>query len=146
MLHFSLDRDDLADEHRAVVHLAEQQRVAIREKLDLAMLAALDLARWLPGFAYGWLRDSPFQGELSSMIFSNPGPMTITSFAGVPVADAYPLPTVVSPPGFQVIFSRFAGRLSASIVHTAGVLDEVEARTLPRALRADLLGEPAPAP
>ena len=144
MLHVSLDRDDLRDERRAVAHLADQQRNAVREKLDLAMLAALDLARWLPGVAYEWLRESPFRGELSSMIFSNPGPMTITSFAGVPVEDAYPLPTVVSPPGFQIIFSRHGGRLSASIVHAAGIFDDAEARALPLALRETLLGEPAP--
>jgi len=140
MLMLALDRDDLADERRAVASLAEQQRAAVRDKLDLAMIAALDLARWLPTPAYRWLGEQPFRGELASLIFSNPGAVTLTSFAGVPVAAAYPLPTVVTPPGFQVIFSRHGGRLSASIVYAGGLLRDDEAQAMPEALRAELLG------
>jgi hypothetical protein len=141
MLLVSLKPDELADERLAVARLAEQQRAAVRDRLDLGMIAALDVARWLPTAAYRWLGEQPFRGELASLIFSNPGAMTIDTFAGVPVASAYPLPAVVTPPGFQVIFSRFGGRLSASIVHAAGVLRDAEAAALPDALRAELLGE-----
>jgi hypothetical protein len=144
MLMLALRRDELADERRALARLAEQQRSAVRDKLDLAMIAALDVARWLPGPAYRWLMGRPFHGELASLIFSNPGAVTIQAFAGLPVVSAYPLPTVVTPPGLQVIFSRFQGRLSASIVHAEGLLREDEAAAMPEALRAELLGEAAP--
>jgi hypothetical protein len=70
--------------------------------------------------------------------------VTIKAFAGLPVIAAYPLPTVVTPPGLQVIFSRFGGRLSASIVHAGGLLPEDEAAAMPEALRSELLGEAAP--
>lgn len=139
MLHFALDREELADERAAVARLAEQQRAAVREKLDLAMIAALDLARWLPGPAYRWLREQPFAGELASLIFSNPGPSALSSFAGVPAVDAYHVPAVAVPPGLQIIFSRFAGRLSATIVCSSGLLREDESAALPEVLRADLL-------
>jgi hypothetical protein len=145
MLLLALGPDELADERLAIARLAEQQRSAVRDKLDLGMIAALDVARWLPTPAYRWLGEQPFRGELASLIFSNPGAMTIDTFAGVPVASAYPLPTVVTPPGFQVICSRFAGRLSASIVHAGGLLRDAEAAALPEALRAELLGEPGAA-
>ena len=141
MLMLSLRAEELDDEPRAIARIAEQQRTAVRERLDLGMLAALDIARWLPTAAYRWLGAQPFRGELASLIFSNPGPVTIASFAGVPVTAAYPLPTVVSPPGFQVIFSRFAGRLSASIVAAGGVLRQGEGAAMAEALRAALLGE-----
>lgn len=146
MMMLSLQRDELFDDVRAVARLAEQQRAVIREKLDLGMLAALDVARWLPGPIYRWLGDQPFHGELASLIVSNPGALTIARFAGLPVVSAYPLPTVVSPPGFQVIFSRYGGRLSASIVHGAGLLRPDESAAMPGALRAELLGEAQSAP
>ncbi|WP_437740491.1 wax ester/triacylglycerol synthase domain-containing protein [Sorangium sp. So ce302] len=140
----SLGRDELHDDARAVARLAEQQRAVVRDRLDLAMIAALDLARWLPGPIYRWLGDQPFQGELASLIVSNPGAVTVERFAGLAVRSAYPLPAVVAPPGFQVIFSRFGGRLSASIIHGDGLLRPDEAEAMPGALRAELLGEPAP--
>ncbi|XXX74044.1 wax ester/triacylglycerol synthase domain-containing protein [Sorangium sp. So ce134] len=144
MVLLSLGRDELYDDARAVARLAEQQRAMVRDRLDLAMIAALDLARWLPGPIYRWLGDQPFQGELASLIVSNPGAVAAERFAGLPVRSAYPLPAVVTPPGFQVIFSRFGGRLSASIVHGDGLLRPEEAAAMPGALRAELLGEPAP--
>ncbi|WP_437574663.1 wax ester/triacylglycerol synthase domain-containing protein [Sorangium sp. So ce887] len=144
MVLLSLGRDELHDEARAVARLAEQQRAMVRDRLDLGMVAALDLARWLPGPVYRWLGDQPFHGELASLIVSNPGAVTVDRFAGRPVRSAYPLPAVVTPPGFQVIFSRFGGRLSASIVHGDGLLRPDEAAAMPGALRAELLGEPGP--
>ncbi len=144
MVLLSLGRDELHDDARAVARLAEQQRAMVRDRLDLGMVAALDLARWLPGPVYRWLGDQPFHGELASLIVSNPGAVTVDRFAGLPVRSAYPLPAVVTPPGFQVIFSRFGGRLSASIVHGDGLLRPDEAAAMPGALRAELLGEPGP--
>ncbi|WP_437332881.1 wax ester/triacylglycerol synthase domain-containing protein [Sorangium sp. So ce394] len=144
MVLLSLGRDELYDDARAVARVAEQQRAMVRDRLDLAMVAALDLARWLPGPVYRWLGDQPFEGELASLIVSNPGAVTVDRFAGLPVRSAYPLPAVVTPPGFQVIFSRFGGRLSASIVYGDGLLRPDEAAAMPGALRAELLGEPAP--
>ena len=60
---------------------------------------------------------------------------------GVPVRDAYPLPAAVLPPGFQIVFSRFGGRLSAVLVFAEVVLDEREAARLAEALKAELLAD-----
>lgn len=139
MMLLSLDREDLADDARAYARLAEQQRSIVRGKLDVGMLAALDFASYLPTAPYRLLADRPFHGEMASFILSNPGAVSIESFAGVPVRDAYPLPAVLLPPGFQVIFSRFGGRLSAVIVFAEAVLDPREASRLADALKAELL-------
>lgn len=146
MMLLSLDREDLADEARAYAHLAEQQRAIVRDKLDVGMLAALDLASYLPTAPYRWIADRPFHGEMASFIFSNPGALSISSFAGVPVRDAYPLPAAVLPPGFQIVFSRFGGRLSAALVYAEAVLDEREASRLAEALKAELLADGHGAP
>lgn len=140
MMTFALRRDDLADLGRAVASLADQQRAIVKEKLDTGMLAALDFAKPVPPRAYHWFLTRPFGGEVSSFVFSNPGAIALTTFAGIPVRDAVALPSVATPPGFQLIFSRHGGRLSALIGFVEGVLWPAEERALEGRLRADLLG------
>ncbi len=48
MMMLELDRDALFDERRAVESLAAQRRDLVREKLDVAMVAALSVTRRLP--------------------------------------------------------------------------------------------------
>ncbi len=139
MMTFALRRDDLLDLPRAVATLADQQRAIVREKLDVGMLASLDFARPVPASLYHWFLTRPFGGEVSSIVLSNPGPVPITTFAGHRVTDAYSLPSIATPPGFQAIFTRHAGRLSASIGVTGGLLTASEESSLASKMRAELL-------
>ncbi len=106
MMTFALQREDLSDLPRAIATLADQQRAIVREKLDVGMLASLDFAKPVPAPLYHWFLTRPFDGEVSSFVFSNPGPATITTFAGLPVTDAYALPTVATPPWLSSRSSR----------------------------------------
>jgi hypothetical protein len=142
MMMFSLDRDDLADERRALASIAEQQRAIVRDKLDLGMAAALELVRVLPAWAYLGLATLPFHGELSSLILSNPGPISLDRFAGVRIIDAFPVPAVVPRPGIEVIWSRHGGRLSAILGYLDGLVAPREAEDLVGVLREALFGEP----
>jgi len=141
MMMFSLGRDDLADERRALATLAEQQRAIVRDKLDLAMAAALELVSVLPPRAYLGLATLPFGGEMSSLVFSNPGAVALDRFCGVPVLDAYPLPAVVPRPGIEVIFSKHRGRFSATVGTYEGLVPRAEAVAMAASLRAELFGE-----
>lgn len=140
MMTFALRRDDLADLGRAVATLGEQQRAIVKEKLDVGMLASLDFAKVVPAGIYHWFLTRPFGGEMSSFVFSNPGAVSLTTFAGLPVNDAFALPSVATPPGFQVIFSRHGGRLSALVVFASGTLWPAEESSLAQQLRTELLG------
>ena len=137
----SLDRAALADEAVAVTSLAQQQRDAIRRRIDLGMLAALDRARVLPGPIYNWLSRMPFGGERTSLVVSNPGAIEVSRFLGVDVVDAYPVPSAMAPPGFQVIATQHEGRMSLVVVFVEGAIDVDEVRALLPGLRQDLLGE-----
>jgi diacylglycerol O-acyltransferase len=130
MMLFTVERADLDDPTRAVTRLLEQQRDVVRNKLDVAMIAALDFARYFPAGLTHWLTTRPFGGEISSVVFSNPGAVRLERLFGRMVLDAYPLPTVVGPPGFQVIFSRFRSRLSATVVYLDRVVGLAEARRM----------------
>lgn len=139
MMMFSLERDDLLDERRAIASLAEQQRAIVRDKLDLAMSAALELVRALPPRLYHGLATLPFGGELSSLIFSNPGTIGIDEFAGIPVLDAYAIPAVVPRPGIEVIVSRHRGALSVLMGYFDGLVPEAEALLMANELRARIV-------
>ncbi|MBK8253498.1 MAG: hypothetical protein IPK82_12630 [Polyangiaceae bacterium] len=139
MMTFALVRDDLADTARAVQTLADQQRAIVKEKLDTGMLASLDFAKAVPSGLYHWFLTRPFGGEVSSFVFSNPGAVSIASFLGLPVRDAFAFPSVATPPGFQVIFSRYAGKLSAFIGFVEGTLWPAEEQSAAHRLREELL-------
>ena len=140
MMMMSLSRDELADERAAVASLAKQRRTLVRDKLDLAMLAALDRARVLPGRVFNMLSRLPFHGERTSLVVSNPGAVEIEEFLGKNVADAYTIPSAMAPPGFQVIGNRHGGRLSLLVVFLDGAISSDEVTSLVPALRADILG------
>jgi len=141
MMMFSLDREALADEPTAIASLAEQQRVIVRDKLDLAMAAALEFVSFLPSRLYLGLATLPFQGEFTSLIFSNPGAAGITEFLGLPVLDAYAVPSVVPRPGLEVIVGRHAGRLSVVLGYFEGLLPQEEARGMVEEVRGEMFGE-----
>ncbi len=138
MMTFTLGRDDLLDTARAVATLGDQQRAIVKEKLDVGMLASLDFAKAVPPGVYHWFLTRPFGGEVSSLVISNPGAVTLNTFMGLPVVDAHALPTVATPPGFQVVFTRFAGRLSAFVGYAAGILTLGEERSLIDLLRTEM--------
>jgi hypothetical protein len=143
MMMLALDRDDLTDEARAVAHLAAQRRDIVRAKLDVAMLAALDMGGRLPARLYNWAACKPFGGERSSYVVSNPGELALPSFLGRPVRDAFSAPIVLARPGFQVIADRFRGRLSVLMVFRENIISESEVRSLLPSFERDLLGDAA---
>lgn len=138
MMLFSLRREELLDEALAVQKLVAMQRDVVRKKLDVAMIAGLDLGRVLPTRVLWAITTHPLGGELASVVFSNPGAFTLSTFAGCTVLDAYPLPAVISPPGFQVIFTRFRAELSFSMVYLDGVVGATEAKEMAQSLAARL--------
>lgn len=140
MMMMALDRDDLREESRAVISLARQRRAIVRDKLDVGMVAALDLVRHMPPRFYSWASRRPFAGERSSLVVSNPGELPLETFLGNKLRDAFLVPTVLAPPSFQVIADRFGGRLSVSVIFREGVMGEDEVRELWPSFERDLLG------
>jgi hypothetical protein len=141
MMMLELDRDDLGDEGRALGRLASQRREIVRDKLDVAMVAALAVARRMPARLYNWSSRRPFGGERSSLVLSNPGELAIDHFAGVKVSDAYTVPAALVPPGFQLIASRHGGCLSITVVFVDGAVSEREVRDEIAQFKRDLVGD-----
>ena len=64
----------------------------------------------------------------------------IDEMFGVPVADAYGLPTALAAPGFQLIATRHGARRSFVMVYLDGLIERHELRAQLPQLREDLLG------
>lgn len=141
MMMLTVDREQLADRATTLRSLAQQRRAIVRERLDVAMLVALDAARYLPAPVYSWFSRRPFGSERMSMLVTDPGEVPIREFLGVPVADALLVPAAVLPPGLQLVASRHDGRLALMVVFVDSVIGGDEVRALLEGLIEDVLAD-----
>ena len=110
-------RDLLRSRQRLFTHLREQNRAAIRQGLDHAMLPLMQAGSWLSLDKYGRIvRNSPSGRERSSFWFSYTGEMEPEPevIAGCRVRGMYQVSQVSSPPGLGLLASIFRGRLVLS--------------------------------
>lgn len=110
-------RDLLRSRQRLFSHLREQNRAAIRQGLDYAMLPLMQAGSWLSLDKYGRIvRNSPSGRERSSFWFSYTGEMEPEpeAIAGCRVRGMYQVSQVSSPPGLGLLASIFRGRLVLS--------------------------------
>jgi len=110
-------RDTVRSRQQLFAHLREQNRAAIRQGLDHAMLPLMQAGSWLSLEKYGRIvRNSPSGRERSSFWFSYTGEMEPEpeAIAGCPVRGMYQVSHVSSPPGLGLLASIFQGRLVLS--------------------------------
>jgi len=110
-------RDTVRSRQQLFAHLREQNRAAIRQGLDHAMLPLMQAGSWLSLERYGRIvRNSPNGRERSSFWFSYTGEMEPEpeAIAGCPVRGMYQVSQVSSPPGLGLLASIFQGRLVLS--------------------------------
>ncbi|MEN8207137.1 MAG: hypothetical protein ABFS24_14170 [Pseudomonadota bacterium] len=135
-------RDTVRSRQQLFTHLCEQNRKAIRQGLDHAMLPLMQAGSWLSLEKYGCIvRDSPSGRERSSFWFSYTGEMEPEpeSIAGCRVRGMYQVSPVSSPPGLGLLASIFQGRLvlSYNCINNQAQGDWLERLT--QAMTAELL-------
>lgn len=124
-------------------HLRDQNREAIRQRKDYAMLPLMQLGSWLTLQKHGRIvRDSPHGRERSSVWFSYTGDMypEPTHIAGCPVTGLYQLSPVTLPPALCLLASRHAGRIILSYNYIEGCFNEEWLELLTQAVTTELLG------
>ena len=110
-------RDLLRSRQRLFSHLREQNRAAIRQGLDHAMLPLMQAGSWLSLDKYARIvRNSPSGRERSSFWFSYTGEMEPEpeALADCRVRGMYQVSPVSSPPGLGLLASIFRDRLVLS--------------------------------
>jgi hypothetical protein len=135
-------REMVASREQLFAHLSDQNRAAIRQGLDHAMLPLMQAGSWLSLEKYGRIvRESPSKRERSSFWFSytgdmEPEPVTI---AGCQVRGMYQLSQVSSPPGLGLLASSFQGRLVLSYNYINNQVQTDWLERLTQAMTAELL-------
>ena len=110
-------RDTVRSRQQLFTHLREQNRAAVRQGLDHAMLPLMQAGSWLSLEKYGRIvRNSPSGRERSSFWFSYTGEMEPEpgAIAGCPVRGMYQVSQVSAPPGLGLLANLFQGRLVLS--------------------------------
>lgn len=136
------ERDMVHSRELLFAHLRDQNRAAIRQGLDHAMLPLMQAGSWLALEKYGRIvRNSPTRRERSSFWFSYTGDMEPEpeSIAGCRVRGMYQLSQVSSPPGLGLLASSFHGRLVLSYNYINNQFQTDWLERLTQAMTAELL-------
>jgi len=136
------ERDMVRLRKQLFAHLCDQNKAAIRQGLDHAMLPLMQAGSWLSLDKYGGIvRNSPSQRERSSFWFSytgemEPAPVVI---AGCRVRGMYQVSQVTSPPGLGLLVSSFRGQLVLSYNYANNLAQTDWLERLTQAMTAELL-------
>jgi hypothetical protein len=136
------ERDIVLSREQLFTHLSDQNRAAIRQGLDHAMLPLMQAGSWLPLEKYGRIvRESPSMRERSSFWFSYTGDMEPEPavIAGCRVQGMYQLSQITSPPGLGLLASSFQGRLVLSYNYINNQVQTDWIERLTQAMTAELL-------
>jgi hypothetical protein len=135
-------RDMVLSREQLFAYLCDQNKAAIRQGLDHAMLPLMQAGSWLSLEKYGRIiRESPGKRERSSFWFSYTGDMEPepVAIAGCRVQGMYQLSQVSSPPGLGLLASIFQGRLVLSYNYINNQLQHDWLERLTQAMTVELL-------
>lgn len=138
-----LESAALATMDRAVPHLLEQYREAMRLGMVNASDALMRLAFHMPVKCFIPVVRLVNCGQICSLFHSHTGAFLPgrSDFAGAELQNVCTIPGVSSPPGLGVFFSDYAGRITVTLAWRAAGLSEVEAGILSQQILTDLTGD-----
>jgi hypothetical protein len=138
------ERRIVQSRERLFAHLKEQNRVAIKQRQDLAMLPLMQAAAWLPLEKHGRIvRQTPKGRERSSFWFSYTGGMepAQNDILGCPIISMAQMSQVTDPPALALLVNSFQGRLILSLNYPKGRFSRDWIQRLVSLLGSELLAE-----
>jgi hypothetical protein len=120
-----------------------QQMVSqARKNLPEKFSSLLDLFRFVPDPLYRAFINLPSNGHSGTFAFSllSGSRLENNSFMGFPVADVTHYAPVVSPPGLNIVFTEFKGRLKIILSFDESRITRESAHELLAGIRKNLLG------
>jgi hypothetical protein len=125
----------------AVAALKSQTEQAMRAGLLESGRALSELFRFLPLSIYVAFIKQGLRGEICSLFYGDTAAVSplLTHFLGAKVEDFTHVAAVTPSPGLGVIFYYFRGDLRVTVIHSATVLTDDEAREFASNLHARLL-------
>ena len=135
-------RETVRSRHELFTVLREQNKNAIKQGLDRAMLPLMQAGSWLPLEKYGNIvRYSPEGRERSSFWFSYTGSMDPEpeSVQGCPVTGVYQFSQVTSPPSLGLLVNLFDSHVILSFNYVASQFKPEWMDQLMMNMKAELL-------
>lgn len=137
-----LDAEALGTLDKAVNHLLESYREAMKLGMPQASEALMTLAAKLP---VSWFIPAvrlTNRGQICSLFHSHTGSFLPrrAEFAGVEIQNIFTIPSVCSPPGLGIFFSDFAGRITVTLAWRGAAVSETEIEAVARQIETDLSG------
>ena len=123
-------------------HLREQNKQAIKQSLDRAMLPLMQAGSWLSLDKYGDIvRKAPDGRERSSFWFSYTGSMDPepTSIEGCKIINMHQFSQVTAPPSLGLLVNSFQGKLTLSFNYVNNHFDPAWLETLLNNMASELL-------
>jgi hypothetical protein len=123
-------------------HLREQNKQAIKQGLDRAMLPLMQAGSWLSLEKYGDIvRKAPDGRERSSFWFSYTGSMDPepSSIEGCKINNMHQFSQVTAPPSLGLLVSNFQGKLTLSFNYVSNHFDSAWLASLLEKMASELL-------
>jgi hypothetical protein len=128
-------------------HLKAQNKDAVKQRLELAMLPLMQAASWLSLDRHGKIvRNTPKGRERSSFWFSYTGGMEPDQreILGCPISYLLQMSQMTSPPGLSLLINNFHGRIILSLNYVEGRFSQAWIERLFDLLSNELLTDETP--
>ena len=135
-------KDVLNDRSVLFSHLREQNKIAVKQQLDRAMLPLMQAGGWLNLEKYGKIvRYSPQGKERSSFWFSYTGSMDPEpeNICDCPITQLYQFSQVTTPPALGLLVNHFQGRIILSFNHVDNQIDSIWLANLIENMKSELV-------
>ena len=138
---YRIEADEAENRQQLLASLKKQMEAQIRDRIPQSYAEMMSLFRRMPLPLYSRILRGPSEGRMASLFFSYTGECLAGQerFLGRRILDATHLAPVSAPPGFSAVFTRFRGRLRATISWVESCLEGEELDLFERTLCAELL-------
>lgn len=134
-----------ADEIKGIKEISQsfsrQMIMQARRKMPEKFSALLDVFRFIPAPVYRAFIDLPTNGHAGTFAFSLLANSLLEnkSFGDCPVVDVTHYAPVISPPGLNIVFNEFAGRLKIILSFDESRMSKDQARSFLDTIRKNLI-------
>ncbi|CAN5388750.1 hypothetical protein BH11BAC1_BH11BAC1_05660 [soil metagenome] len=122
--------------------ISRQMIAQAKRGLPEKFSSLLDVFRFIPAPIYSAFINLPSNGHSGTFAFSllTNSRLENLSFLGHPVIDVAHYAPVISPPGLNIVFNEFRGRLKIILSFDDSRIDRLQAKELLQTIRRNLLG------
>ncbi len=140
-IYFHARADEIVNVRDISLSFSRQMIMQARRKMPEKFSVLLDLFRFIPAPVYRAFIDLPTNGHAGSFAFSllPNSRLENKSFGDCPVVDVTHYAPVITPPGLNIVFHEFAGKLKIILSFDESRMTKNQARSFLDSIRKNLI-------